>query len=65
MLHYALTNALVWASDDFKQLNKWADQYNANVNTKYGQVCVPTRLCSHLIARAYSDLSLGADTLTM
>jgi len=43
MLHYTLTNALVWASEDFKRLNKWADQYNANINTKYGQVCsVPT-----------------------
>ena len=46
MLHYVLTNALVYASDyaEFKQLKKWADQYNAGVNTKYGQVC------SHLIA---------------
>jgi len=38
MFHYVLTNALLWASEDFKQLFKWADQYNANINLKYGQV---------------------------
>ena len=39
MFHYVLTNALLWASEDFKQLSKWGKQYNANINTKYGQVC--------------------------
>ena len=53
MFHYVLTNALLWASEDFKQLFKWADQYNANINLKYGQVCCFPP-CS-----AYSDLSLG------
>jgi len=38
MFHYALTNALAYASEDFGQLNKWAEEYNGNVNNKYNQV---------------------------
>ena len=43
MFHYALTNALAYASEDFGQLNKWAEEYNGNVNNKYNQVlrCAP------------------------
>ena len=35
-----LTNALKWASEDsdYGRLNKWAVDYNSNVNTKYGAV---------------------------
>ena len=35
-----LTNALKWASEDsdYNRLNKWAVDYNSNVNTKYAAV---------------------------
>ena len=35
-----LTNALKYASEDanYNRLNKWAVDYNSNVNTKYGAV---------------------------
>ena len=33
-----LTNALKYASEDYGRLNKWAVDYNSNVNTKYGAV---------------------------
>ena len=40
VLHYVLTNALKWASEDsdYDRLNKWAVDYNSNVNTKYAAV---------------------------
>ena len=40
VLHYVLTNALKWASEDsdYGRLNKWAVDYNSNVNTKYAAV---------------------------
>ena len=40
VLHYLLTNALKWASEDsdYGRLNKWAVDYNSNVNTKYAAV---------------------------
>jgi hypothetical protein len=40
VLHYVLTNALMWASEDsdYDRLNKWAVDYNSNVNTKYAAV---------------------------
>jgi len=38
VLHYVLTNALKYASEDYGRLNKWAVDYNSNVNTKYGAV---------------------------
>mmetsp|Transcript_34686 Transcript_34686/g.81898 ORF Transcript_34686/g.81898 Transcript_34686/m.81898 type:complete len:573 (-) Transcript_34686:238-1956(-) len=38
VLHYVLTNALKYASEDYTRLNKWAVDYNSNVNTKYGAV---------------------------
>ena len=33
-----LTNALTYASKDYKRLHNWADEYNGNVNAKYDQV---------------------------
>ena len=35
-----LTNALKWASEDsdYNRLNKWAVEYNNNVNSKYAAV---------------------------
>ena len=33
-----LTNALKYASEDYTRLNKWAVDYNSNVNTKYAAV---------------------------
>ena len=33
-----LTNALTYASKDYKRLHNWADEYNGNVNFKYDQV---------------------------
>ena len=33
-----LTNALRYASKDYRRLNNWADEYNGNVNYKYDQV---------------------------
>ena len=33
-----LTNALKYASEDYGRLNKWAVDYNSNVNSKYSAV---------------------------
>ena len=40
VLHYVLTNALKWASEDsdYGRLNKWAVDYHSTVNTKYAAV---------------------------
>merc|ERR1712127_958715 len=38
IFHYVLTNALRYASKDYRRLNNWADEYNGNVNYKYDQV---------------------------
>jgi hypothetical protein len=37
-LHYLMTSALQYASQDFKELNIWAESYAANVVEKYDQV---------------------------
>ena len=33
-----LTNALTYASEDYRRLHNWADEYNKNINVKYDQV---------------------------
>ena len=33
-----LTNALTYASKDYRRLHNWADEYNGNINMKYDQV---------------------------
>ena len=40
VLHYVLTNALKWASEDsnYNRLSNWAVDYNSNVNAKYNAV---------------------------
>jgi hypothetical protein len=38
VLHYLLTGALDYCSDDFKELQQWAKFYAGNVDSKYSQV---------------------------
>jgi len=38
VFHYVLTNALMWASEDYNRLNRASVDYNSNVNTKYSAV---------------------------
>jgi len=38
IFHYVLTNALTYASEDYRRLHNWANEYNENINMKYDQV---------------------------
>jgi hypothetical protein len=38
VLHYVMTSGLQYASQDFKEMNQWADTYATNIVEKYDQV---------------------------